>query len=67
MGIPEYWIVDYLGLGSQRFIGKPKQPTISIYRLVDGEYEVKQFRGKTPLESLALPELSLTAEKIFLL
>ena len=24
MGIPEYWIVDYLGLGGRRFIGNPK-------------------------------------------
>jgi len=31
MGIQEYWIVDYLGLGGRRFIGNPKQPTFSIY------------------------------------
>ena len=31
LGIPEYWIVDYLGLGGRRYIGSPKQPTISIY------------------------------------
>ena len=40
LGIAEYWIVDYLGLGGRRFIGNPKQPTISICRLVDGEYEI---------------------------
>ncbi|MEG4534763.1 Uma2 family endonuclease [Microcoleus sp. D2_18a_D3] len=66
MGIPEYWIVDYLGLGGRKFIGNPKQPTLSIYQLVDGEYQVKQFRGSETVESLAFPELSLTAEKIFL-
>ncbi|MBC6432590.1 Uma2 family endonuclease [Nostoc sp. HG1] len=27
LSIPEYWIVDYLGLGGRRFIGNPKQPT----------------------------------------
>jgi Uma2 family endonuclease len=43
IGIPEYWIVDYLGLGGRRFIGNPKQPTISVYQLVDGEYEVSLF------------------------
>lgn len=43
MGIPEYWIVDYLGLGGRRFIGSPKQPTISIYQLLEGEYQVSQF------------------------
>ncbi|MBC6423510.1 MAG: Uma2 family endonuclease [Hormoscilla sp. SP12CHS1] len=44
MGIPEYWIFDYRALGGRRFIGNPKQPTISVYTLVDGEYEVSQFR-----------------------
>ncbi len=65
MGIYEYWIVDYLGLGGRKFIGNPKQPTISVYQLVDGEYQVKQFRGSERVESLAFPELSLTAEQIF--
>ena len=65
MGIPEYWIVDYLGLGGRQFIGNPKQPTLSIYQLVDGEYQVKQFRGSEKIESLAFPELKLTAEQIF--
>jgi Uma2 family endonuclease len=27
LGIPEYWIADYRGLGGIAFIGKPKQPT----------------------------------------
>ncbi len=66
MGISEYWIVDYLGLGGRKFIGNPKQPTISVYQLVDGEYQVKLFRGNERVESLAFSELSLTAEQIFL-
>ncbi|MBD1886715.1 Uma2 family endonuclease [Microcoleus vaginatus] len=66
MGIPEYWIVDYLGLGGRKFIGNPKQPTLSVSQLVDGEYQVKLFRGSETVESLAFPELSLTAEQIFL-
>lgn len=65
MGIPEYWIVDYLGLGGRKFIGNPKQPTLSLCQLVDGEYQVKQFRGDDKVESLAFPELNLTAEQIF--
>ncbi|MEA5540499.1 Uma2 family endonuclease [Limnoraphis robusta Tam1] len=65
MGIAEYWIVDYLGLGGKRFIGNPKQPTISVYHLVDGEYQVNQFRGNNLIESVAFPELNLTAEQIF--
>ncbi len=38
MGIPEYWILDYAGLGGKKFIGNPKQPTIFVCELVDEEY-----------------------------
>ncbi|MDY6805329.1 MAG: Uma2 family endonuclease [Cyanobacteriota bacterium] len=65
LGITEYWIVDYLGLGGRRFIGKPKRPTISVYKMVDGEYEVKMFRGSDRIESSIFPELNLTAEQVF--
>ncbi|MFP4006523.1 MAG: Uma2 family endonuclease [Spirulinaceae cyanobacterium] len=64
MGIPEYWIVDYLGLGGRRFIGNPKSPTLSVYQMIDGEYEVMQFRGDDRVESLAFPELELTVQQI---
>ena len=66
LGISEYWVVDYAALGGRRFIGNPKQPTISVYQLVDGEYQISQFQGDDIVESLAFPELKLTAEKIFL-
>ena len=65
LGIPEYWVVDYAALGGRRLIGNPKQPTISVYQLVDGEYQISQFRGNDTVESLAFPELRLTAEQIF--
>ena len=65
MGIPEYWIVDYLGLGGRRFIGDPKSPTLSVYNMVNGEYEVRQFRDDERVESLVFPELQLTAKQIF--
>jgi len=65
VGIPEYWIVDYLGLGGRRFIGNPKQPTISIYQLIEGEYQIRQFRGNDCIHSPTFPELNLTAAQIF--
>jgi Uma2 family endonuclease len=72
-GIPEYWVVDYLALGGRRYIGNPKQPTISTYYLVEDEYQVNQFRGSDAcgnpcgerLISPTFPELNLTAEQIF--
>lgn len=65
LGIPEYWIIDYLGLGGRRYIGSPKQPTLSVYQLVDGEYQVQQFRGTDRIVSAAFPDLRLTAEQVF--
>ncbi|MFH7025900.1 MAG: Uma2 family endonuclease [Heteroscytonema crispum UTEX LB 1556] len=65
LGIQEYWIVDYLGLGGRKFIGNPKQPTISVYTLIEGEYQVNQFRGSDRVVSLTFPELNLTAQQIF--
>ncbi|MEH2328065.1 Uma2 family endonuclease [Nostoc sp.] len=65
IGIPEYWVIDYLGLGAKKFTGNPKQPTISIYQLIDGEYQVTQFRGSDRIVSPTFPEFNLTAEQIF--
>ncbi|MEH2306515.1 Uma2 family endonuclease [Nostoc sp.] len=65
MGIPEYWIVDYAALGSREFIGKPKQPTILVCCLEEGEYLINKFRGNDRIQSPTFPELNLTAEQIF--
>ncbi|BAU08758.1 hypothetical protein NIES592_20285 [Fischerella major NIES-592] len=65
MGIAEYWIVDYAGLGGREFIGKPKQPTILICCLDEGEYLVRKFRGDDRIQSPTFPELNLTAKQIF--
>ncbi|MFO5474953.1 MAG: Uma2 family endonuclease [Dolichospermum sp.] len=64
MGIAEYWIVDYGAFGGKRFIGNPKQPTISIYSLVDDEYIVNQFRCDDLIISPLFPELKLTLSQI---
>ncbi|NJN89246.1 MAG: Uma2 family endonuclease [Leptolyngbyaceae cyanobacterium RM2_2_4] len=64
LGIPEYWIADYAGLGGTRHIGKPKQPTLSICTLVDGEYEIQQLRGNEIIVSPTFPKLRLTAEQV---
>jgi len=46
LGIPEYWIVDYLGLGGSRYIGSPKQPTLSVCQLVHDEYQIRRYFGE---------------------
>lgn len=65
MGIPEYWIADYAALGAKKFIGNPKQPTISVYELIEDEYQVSQFRGNDRIISPTFPQLNLTAQQVF--
>ena len=65
IGIPEYWTVDYLGIGGRRFIGNPKQPTILVHELIDGEYQVTAFQGDERVISPSFPDLNLTANQIF--
>jgi Uma2 family endonuclease len=64
LGISEYWIADYAGNGGTRHIGKPKQPTLSICTLVNGEYEIQQLRGNQTIVSLTFPDLKFTAEQV---
>lgn len=65
LGIQEYWIVDYLGLGGRRHIGFPKQPTFTVCQLNEGEYQIRQFRGEDRIISTTFPEMNLTAATVF--
>ena len=65
MGISEYWIVDYLALGAVRHIGKPKQPTVTVCKLIEGEYQLFLFTAGKRIESDILPELNLMTDDIF--
>jgi Uma2 family endonuclease len=64
LGIPEYWIADYAGLGGRRYLGEVKQPTLTICSLVDEEYEMQQFGGDRSIVSPTFPGLNLTAAEI---
>jgi Uma2 family endonuclease len=64
LGIPEYWIVDYRGLGGVAFIGKPKQPTITVCQLIDQDYTQQQFRLGQPIISPLLKSLQLRLDDI---
>lgn len=65
MGILEYWIVDYAALGGRNFIGNPKQPTISVCNLVEGEYQISKFQNRDRLISQTFPDLNLTVNQVF--
>ncbi|MBD2329669.1 Uma2 family endonuclease [Alkalinema sp. FACHB-956] len=65
LGIPEYWIVDYAALGGLEFIGRPKQPTLTICILGnDGYYEKQRLRGDDRICSSIFPSLNLTAAQV---
>ena len=64
LGVPEYWIVDFAGLGGIAFIGKPKQPTVTVCRLVREEYDRTLYRLSDAISSQVLPELSLKLDNI---
>ncbi|MBE9137471.1 Uma2 family endonuclease [Nodosilinea sp. LEGE 07088] len=65
LGILEYWIVDYLAVGAIRYIGSPKTPTVSVYTLINSEYQLQQFRGGDRILSMTFPDLAVTAAEIF--
>ncbi|HLP90354.1 MAG TPA: Uma2 family endonuclease [Nostocaceae cyanobacterium] len=65
LGIPEYWIVDYLAIGSRNYLGNPKVPTVFVYLLDEqGVYQSTVFRGTEKIVSKTLPELNITVEQI---
>ncbi len=65
LGVAEYWIVDYLGIGGREYIGKPKQPTITICTLQADEYQKQLFQNNDQLVSSIFPNLQLTAQQVF--
>ncbi|MEG4864985.1 MULTISPECIES: Uma2 family endonuclease [unclassified Microcoleus] len=65
LGIPEYWIVDYLALGSRNYLGNPKEPTVFVYLLDENRvYQMTAYRGTERIISRTFPELALTAEQV---
>lgn len=64
MGINEYWIVDFKGLGGTAFIGKPKQPTFTVCQLIGDEYQQTQFRLGDLIIYSTFPEFQLRLDDI---
>lgn len=64
LNIPEYWIIDFRGLGGVQFIGSPKQPTFTICSLVNGIYQQEQYRLGDLIASSLFPELELRLDDV---
>ena len=64
LGISEYWIVDYLAVGSRSHLGNPKVPTIFVYLLDENGYQVSAYRGSDRIISRTFPKLTLTVTQV---
>ena len=64
LGISEYWIVDYRGLGGVVFIGKPKQPTFTVCQLIGEDYIQKKYRLGEFIKSSLFPSLQLRLDDV---
>lgn len=65
LGIPEYWIVDYLAHGSRTYLGNPKEPSVFVFVLdAEGKYQFTRFQNGDVIISRTFPELTLTVEQI---
>ena len=64
LGIPAYWIVDYRGFGGVAFIGRPKQPTITVCKLVGEDYSQKRYRLGQAIASHELSGLTLKLDDV---
>lgn len=64
LGISEYWIVDFRGLGGLQFIGNPKQPTFTVCQLQNGIYHQQQYRLGDAISSTLFPSLKLKLDDV---
>ncbi len=64
LGILEYWIVDYLAIASRTYLGNPKVPSVFVYQLIDGQYQVQQYKDDERIVSPTLRELVITVEQV---
>ncbi|NER35586.1 MAG: Uma2 family endonuclease [Oscillatoria sp. SIO1A7] len=61
LGIPEYWIVDYLA--KSKYVAD-KTPGVSVLVWAQGRYQKTRFTGKSRIVSPTFPELDLTVEEV---
>ena len=65
LGIPEFWLVDYMGLGSRDYLGNPKEPAVLVFLLDElGKYQYTRFRSADRILSQTFPALTLTVAQI---
>ncbi|MEH1935035.1 MAG: hypothetical protein V7L14_15340 [Nostoc sp.] len=55
---------DYLAIASRADLGNRKFPTVFVYQLVDGQYQVQKFTGSDRILSTTFPELAVTVKEV---
>jgi hypothetical protein len=55
---------EHAGLGGVQYVGAPKQPTVTVNYLIDGEYVAKQYQGAGAIVSPMFPGLQITVADI---
>lgn len=58
--VPEYWIVDYRGLGGVDYIGTPKQPAVTVCNLEGDRYSRQRYWIDQTIQSATFPDLQIT-------
>ncbi len=51
-------------IASRAYLGNPKLPTVFVYHLVDGQYQVQKFTGNDRIISTTFPELALNVKQV---
>lgn len=64
IGIKEYWVVDPVPFGAAKYIGTAKLPTVSVYHLIEDEYQVSLYQDEQLILSPTFPNLNLTANQV---
>jgi Uma2 family endonuclease len=64
LGIAEYWMVDFRGLGGVEFIGRPKQPSLTVCQLMGPDYDKRVYRLGEAIASHRFPNLTLRLDDL---
>ena len=63
-GILEYLIFDYRAMANLGYL-EAKELTLVVCHLVNGSYQMTQFRGNMPIVSPLFPKLKLSVSQLF--
>ncbi|MGJ5633214.1 hypothetical protein [Nostoc sp. CALU 1950] len=51
-------------IASRAYLDNPKLPTVFVYQLVEGQYQVQKFTDNDRIISTTFPELALNVKQV---